>query len=213
VPCPKCQEEHALDLENKKKNEKLERAVKRAQAAKEHGVDIRLSDDASVSPLANAVMAGTVVSPLANGAMTTNQSNTMDTKLLSRDSFSSSCIDCCDDPFVCCFVGIPCCFPIAAVNYAYKIGISNSHGLCNLIGSVIVTIPCLFLCSAIMCHEKMLPCFATQLVQISMEKHNIKNAPDPCGDCGFCNCWFQATFCAPCMLCMLFREANKFPLK
>jgi hypothetical protein len=215
TPCPKCAASDEQDLENKKKNEKQKRAIERAKAKKEYGEDIRLSDDIpTFNPITLAGAAPPMQQPqlqqpgVVTAVIYSNNSAEKHDPL--KDEFSSTWVDCCEDPSVCCIVGIPCCFPITTVCYASKIGIDDTHGLCPLLFSIMSTVCCP--CSLVLCHKKMIPCFATSLLQRAMDKHHVKNAPGPCGDVGFYDFWCQVLFCAQCTLCMLCREAKKFPV-
>jgi hypothetical protein len=193
--CPKCQALHDLDIDNRRKNEKMNRAIAKAAYEKEHGVELRTSEDPQSNPIhGQPPIQGLYVAPV-----------------LMKENFSSSCFNICGDPCICLFVGIPCCFPIAAISYADSIGISDTHGFCGIATSVVSTV--CWPCGLLACHEKMLPCFATSLVKRAMEKHHISNPPGPLGDGGCCGCWLQVVFCAPCTLCMLHREAKQFPVK
>jgi hypothetical protein len=231
TPCPKCDAVHALDLESRKKNEKTQRAIERARAKKECGEDIRLSEDdappiiSTHNPMAPQQQQQQQqqqpqqqmqyvqqqqgqhqpVVYVMNGALPVVKED------LLKDTFSSSAMDCCDNPVLCCCVAMPCCLPFAVIGYASKVGISDTHGLCPLISAVVAT--AYYPCSLVLCHKKMTPCFLTSLLKRGMEKHKVKNAPDPCGDNGCCDCWLQMIFCVPCTVCMLWREAKKFPVK
>lgn len=224
IPCPKCKEVHDLDLKNKRANEKMDRAIKKAAAEKEHGIEVRLSvDEDSPMPLPPPpVIQSTVIhSPVhypSNGQVQVQgqgqviyQIQAVPPPTPTKPTFSSEWFDCCADPLICCFVTIPCCFPFAALSYASKIGASDTHGLCSLVFSIVATVCCP--CGIILCKDNMLPCWSTALLKRGMGVHHVTNPPDPCGDIGCCNFWLQLVFCAPCTLCMLHREVNKFPVR
>eukprot|EP00341_Mesodinium_pulex_P015489 CAMPEP_0116914432 /NCGR_PEP_ID=MMETSP0467-20121206/17325_1 /TAXON_ID=283647 /ORGANISM="Mesodinium pulex, Strain SPMC105" /LENGTH=132 /DNA_ID=CAMNT_0004590895 /DNA_START=6 /DNA_END=401 /DNA_ORIENTATION=- len=67
TPCPKCQAIHDLEVENRKKNEKLERAIKRAAAEKDAGVELRLSEE-NINPVLAGAGAASVVNQQPGGS-------------------------------------------------------------------------------------------------------------------------------------------------
>lgn len=89
-----------------------------------------------------------------------------------------------------------------------QIGARDTHDYCNTCKAIVAT---LYIEYAICCcHEHIMPCYLSRLLDRSMKHHQISVFPTPCGKSRCCGCYWQ--MCLPCTasctLCLIYREAN-----
>eukprot|EP01032_Pedospumella_encystans_P008760 gene8760-10362_t len=121
-------------------------------------------------------------------------------------AYSFETFDCFSDFNVC--LQVWCCGVLCIPSIATKIGAEDTHDCCNTCKALCATAywPCGLCC----CHEHIMPCYLSRLLDRSMQFHQISVHPAPCGDAKICSCYWQMCLhcTVPCTLCVIFREAN-----
>lgn len=120
--CPKCQEEHELELKRKQ---------------------LEMLPPPIANPIHAAPRAG---QPVALGVMVANQGQGYVDR---NKGYSSEWYNLCDDCPVCICTFCPCCIPLAIMDIAHRIH-APSHGIGGIITTIMATVcyPCGILCCA-----------------------------------------------------------------